>query len=113
MSDPAKYIIVSYLSDGLLGARNVPIVFPAIVSHAAMASRLVSADAKVVAAGFCRPRSMDECPRRVDGTDHTQDETFGGEIYRVRWNCWGGSVSLKVDSRGDLDEAILDNFLRR
>lgn len=75
-----KYIVIEDFT-GL----EFPIIFPDILDHASVAP-----DAKVVAAGFCRTAL-----RESHGDFHL-------------WSCWGQSVSLGVQSRGDMDEKLIE-----
>lgn len=77
-----KYIIVKE------GIHELPIVFHEILSHAQVAGNKT-----VVSAGFCNIGIREE----------------GGE---PKWAAWGESYTLKIKSRGDVDDDILNSMQR-
>jgi len=72
---------------------ETPFVFPDTETHSDVAKRLNHNLEHVVSAGFC---------------NHGVREN--GE---VEWACWGKSISLNIDSRGDVDTAIMNSMFRR
>ena len=83
MENP-KYVIVEDM--GL----ELPIVFSPILSHFDVVNHLKNfKGCKVVSAGECTPRCLK------------------GDNTRT-WGCWGQSVTLKIKSRNEIDEEILD-----
>lgn len=65
------------------GGFEVPFIFSELNDHANTASKL---GGEVVGAGFCY-------------------------IREDRYHCYGKSVSLKIESRGDVDASILNRLL--
>jgi hypothetical protein len=84
MLERLKYIV--YEKDGCVES----LMFPSLYGHDEMARRM-SAD-KVLGAGFCKPKVNDD-----------------GMMSIV---CYGGSISLNIESRGNSDSmrVTLDHF---
>lgn len=75
-----KYIIINH------GELEVPIIFSELMSH-----NDIGRNYDVVAAGFCRITTEEPEKDNVQAT--------------IR--CWGGSVTLKKQSRREVDEEII------
>ena len=113
MANEIKYIIMEEVYIGQMVIDQVPFVFSALISHDEMARRFGYPEEKVVGAGFCYPSDMRLNPTVIDGENHYQEEDkLTGRIHTMRWKCWGESVSLKVKSRADVDEKILNRYYR-
>ena len=64
---------------------ETPIVFPGFINHAD-----VTRNCAPISAGFCAPYEDDN----------------------GQFSCWGSSVTLKLDSRGDEDAKIINEFFK-
>jgi hypothetical protein len=71
----------------IIHANNIPIVFPEIINHSDMARNMGWKKEDIIGAGF----------------------VYLGEDYS--YTCYGESVSLRVKSRGEEDEKILNRYL--
>jgi hypothetical protein len=89
MSMQLKYVIVK--RDG--EDTEVPILFAEILDHRSV----VPYDARVVSAGFVEIQAV--------------KDTSYHELPTTRVFCYGKSMSLHLESRMDVDEAIINEFL--
>lgn len=113
MSKQIKYIVMEEVNTGRTVIDQMPFTFSDLISHDEMARRFGYPEKKVVSAGFCCPSDMKLNPRIINGVKHYQEEDeLTGRIHTIRWKCWGESVSLKVGSRGDEDEKLLNRYYR-
>lgn len=79
----SKYVILNTTS-------AIPVVFSELLTHADVVRSLTGNTKDVLGAGFCYIKQTEDGPRYV---------------------CYGESISLKVVSRNEKDEFILNKYL--
>lgn len=90
-----KYVIVE---DGVEGLEMpTAYIFPEYVAHNSVTNRLKR---KVIGAGFCKLQLS-----TIEGTIDCECE--------ASWVSYGESTSLKLKSRGEADNRILNQGMRR
>lgn len=89
---------------------DVPIVFPSYMTHAEVARGIAgNAPYQVASAGECAIAEIRCNPREKPVSEMVSDVD---NALKVRWKCWGRSVTLAVASNPDVDERILDRQYR-
>lgn len=91
MSTKFKYVVVE--NKGL----ESPIIFPEWITH-----KEIARGQKVVSAGFL---SIIATPKVLDDTIFSSND--------IQFECSGGSVSLDVQSRHDVDSKLLRDYWKR
>jgi len=86
-----KYIVIEN-SFGL----EIPMIFPEITTHEDM----IPFDAKVVSAGFCEI---------IISCDFVGFIGMG----EIDVNCWGKSLSLNKESRGEIDSKLILTSIKK
>lgn len=110
MARQMKYIVVDCLyHDGRM-LDDVPLVFPDYLNHSEVA-RSLGSNSTISSAGQCVLVDVEIHPR--DPSKPLPFMVAEKDIQLgVRWQCFGESTSLKIQSNPERDEQLLDRQYR-